>query len=130
MGIFDKVKEVVGKIKEENQGFASTMKRINSSGFCGNVNRGIKNGDFWDGSYLSIEGDHGVIYGSNQADYTFGAGDIISFDCVDNLKVTASVGNQDHPARRFNIVFKDGKKAQADILLDKIDSVKSTLGLN
>ena len=106
------------------------MKRINASGFCGNVNRGIKDGDFWNGSYLSIEGGCIVIYGSNQEDYTFGADDVVSFDILDNLKINVNRGNQACPALRFNITLKDGKKAQADILLEKIDSVKKVLGRN
>ena len=53
MGFFDKIKETAKQLKEENRNFKSSMKRINDrKAFCGNVNRGIKKGDFWEGSYV------------------------------------------------------------------------------
>lgn len=130
-GFIEKIKEFFKRLKEENAGFGAAMKRINSSGFCGNINRGVKkeNCDFWNGSYISVEGDKAVIYGSNQPDYVFGADDIASFDVVVNAKCTVSKGNQTLPGVRFNISFKDGKKAQADILVDKVDALKKVLAI-
>ena len=129
MGFFDKVKDAINKFKEENKGFGAAMKRINSSGFCGNVNRGIKDGDFWNGSYLSVETGQCVIYGSNQADYFFGGSDVESLEQVSTATVMVAKGNEQLPANRFIINFKDGKRAQADILVLKISEVKLTLGL-
>ena len=129
MGFFDKVKDAINKFKEENKGFGAAMKRINSSGFCGNVNRGIKDGDFWNGSYLSVENGQCVIYGSNQADYFFGGSDVESLEQVSTATVMVTKGNEQLPANRFIINFKDGKRAQADILVLKISEVKLTLGL-
>lgn len=129
MGFLDKIKETFKKLKEENAGFGAAMKRINSAGFCGNVNRGIKNGDFWEGSYLSIEGGKCVIYGSNQADYFFEAADVESFEQTSTARIMVSKGNQQLPATRYLITFKDGKRAQADIFELKISEIKLTLGL-
>ena len=129
MGFFDKVKDAINKFKAENKGFGAAMKRINSSGFCGNVNRGIKDGDFWNGSYLSVENGRCVIYGSNQADYFFGGSDVESLEQVSTATVMVAKGNEQLPANRFIINFKDGKRAQADILVLKISEVKLTLGL-
>lgn len=127
MGFLDKVKEFFKKLKEENAGFATAMKRINSAGFCGNVNRGIKNGDFWEGSYISIENGNAVIYGSNQEDYVFGAEDVASFELVEGVKCTVSKGDQTIPANRFIITFKDGKRAQADIIPGMLLNLQTTL---
>lgn len=129
MGFFDKIKATINQIKEENKGFGAAMKRINASGFCGNVNRGIKNGDFWEGSYLSIENGKCVIYGSNQEDFFFEAADVESFEQVSTTKLMISKGNQQLPSFRFLITFKDGKRAQADIIELKIAEIKLTLGL-
>lgn len=129
MGFFDKVKEFVKKFKEENAGFAKAMKRINSSGFCGNINRGIKNGDFWNGSYISIENEKGVIYGSNQEDYFFSGSDIESFEIIVGAQCTVSQGNNTLPANRFMITFKDGKRAQADIITANLENFKSALNI-
>ena len=127
MGFGDKIKEFFKKLKEENAGFASTMKRINSSGYCGNVNRGIKNGDFWEGSYVSIENGHGVIYGSNQPDYEFTGADIKSFEIVGTASV--SVGDKTLPANSCIITFVDGKTAKADIVTGKLAQFKITFNL-
>lgn len=124
----DKIKDFFAKIKEENKGFGATMMRINAPGFYGNVNRNVKNGVFWEGSYISIEDSYGVIYGSNQSDYVFTGDDIASFDFVD-VKCSVSKGNESLPAVRYLISFKDGKTAQADILLKSVESFKAKLGL-
>lgn len=129
MGFFDKIKSTINQIKEENKGFGAAMKRINSNGFCGNVNRGIKNGDFWEGSYLSVENGQCVIYGSNQEDYFFDGSQVESFEQASTAKIMIAKGNEQLPALRFIIKFKDGKKAQADIIDLKIAEIKLTLGL-
>ncbi len=129
MGFFDKVKDAAKQIKEENKNFGSTMKRMNNrNAFYGNVNRGIKNGDFWEGSYVNIEGSNGVIYGSAQDDYTFAPGDVKN--CTFSGKgPDIAVGNEKKPSMRFILEFADGKKAQADIIFDKVDLFKASFGL-
>ena len=129
MGFLDKIKAGIEKFKEENSGFLSAMKRINAKGFCGEVNRKVSNGDFWNGSYLSIEGEKGVIYGSNQENYFFTAEDIASFECNEDNKLLISKGQDKLPAYRCHIEFKDGKRAQADILVGMIDPFKTTFKL-
>ena len=128
MGFGDKIKEFFKKLKEENAGFATTMKRINSTGYCGNVNRGVKNGDFWEGSYVSIEGGHGVIYGSNQPDYEFTGSDIKSFEVVGTASV--SVGDKTLAGNSCIITFADGKTAKADIITEKIAQFKITFNIS
>lgn len=128
MGFFDKIKGVFAKIKEENRNFGSTMARINNNDFCGNVNRGVKNGDFWEGSYISLENGKGVIYGSSQDDYVFGAEDIANFTCT-GTGTDVPRNNIKLPTIRFIVEFKDGKKAQADILTDKVDAFKLSMKL-
>jgi len=129
MGFLDKIKEAFKRFKEENQGFGAAMKRINAPGFCGNVNRGIKNGDFWEGSYISIENGKCIIYGSNQTDYVFDGDDVESFEQSSTARLKITKGNQQLSALRFLITFKDGKRAQADIMETKITEIKLTLGL-
>ena len=123
----EKIKEFFKKLKEENAGLVQTTKRINASGLCGTVNRGCKNGDFWEGSYVSIEGGHAVIYGSNQADYVFGAEDIES--CTVGSATTASVGDKQHPAVQHTLVVKDGRTAYIDLINTAAANFKSTLKL-
>ena len=122
------LKDFFNKLKEENRNMGTTMKRINSSNYFGEVNRGIKNGDFWEGSYVSIEGDHGVIYGSNQDDYTFSASNITAFEHGSGSRMIA-LGNEKKASVRYIISFADGKKAQMDIFADKIDSFKLSFNL-
>ena len=92
------------------------------------VNRGVKAGDFWEGSYVSIEGDHGVIYGSNQDDYTFTGSDIASFELGSGSRLI-SRGNEKKASVKYIVTFADGKKAQMEIFLDKIDQFKLSFGL-
>ncbi len=127
MGFIEKLKEIIEKIKEENRNFKTTMARMNGTGFCGNVNRGIKNGDFWEGSYISIEGTGAVIYGSNQDDYAFTDGDIASFETASDSNITVSVGDKTHRGVRCILVFHDGKRAQVDVIADKLATLKTTL---
>lgn len=129
MGFFDKIKEKAKELKEENRNFGSSMKRINNrAAFYGNVNRGIKTGDFWEGSYVNIENGKGVIYGSSQDDYVFGPDDVKGSSFSGQGTVVA-VGNERKPSLRFVIEFKDGKKAQMDIIVDKVDLFKASFGL-
>ncbi len=124
------LKDFFKKIKEENRNLGTTTARINNTtSFYGNVNRGIKDGDFWNGSYVSIENGSGVIYGSAQDDYKFSVGDIASFELVSSTGVKISVGNQTLPAVRFVMTFADGKKAQLDIAANKVDSFKKSFNL-
>ena len=125
MGFLDKVKDFIKKFKEENAGFGKAMMRINAPGFCGNVNRGVNGGDFWNGSYISIENNKCVIYGSNQEDYFFSAEDVKTFEIESNKEITVSKGNEKFSGRRYIITFNDGKRAQADIIDNMIDNVKN-----
>ena len=127
MGFFDKIKSGIDKFKEENKGFGAAMKRINSPGYCGDHNRKVLDGDFWNGSYISIEDGHAVIYGSNQEDYVFGAGDVEAFELM--MPTTVRVSKEERAAVRYNIVLKDGKQGQFDIFVNKIDALKQVLGL-
>jgi len=122
------LKDFFKKLKEENRNLGTTTKRINGSGYCGEVNRGVKAGDFWEGSYVSIEGDHGVIYGSNQDDYTFTGSDIASFELGSGSRLI-SRGNEKKASVKYIVTFADGKKAQMEIFLDKIDQFKLSFGL-
>ncbi len=119
MGFLDKVKETAKNIKEENRNFGTTMKRMNdTNSFFGFVNdpRTEQDGDFRKGSYVSVEGTTGVIYGAAQDDYFFGKGDIISFKFIAERKQTIKSGNVMHDSMRYLVVFKDGKNAIFDII--------------
>ena len=129
MGFLDKIKEFFKKFKEENKGFATTLKRINSPRYCGNINRGVRNGDFWEGSYVSLENGKGVIYGSNQPDYYFSGEDVQSFDVDENKKCEVSVGDKKLVGIRCTIIFKDGKSAQADILVAMLGKFRTALNI-
>lgn len=130
MGFLDKVGGAIKRLKEDNKNMGTTTKRINNvSDFYGNVNRGVKDGDFWMGSYVSIENGQGVIYGSSQDDYTFTADDIASFEMSNAPKTKINVGNKEYYALRYIITFKDGKKASADIIVGKIDDFKRFFGI-
>lgn len=124
------LKDFFKKLKEENRNMGTTTARINSTAnFYGNVNRRIKDGDFWNGSYVSIEAGHGVIYGSAQDDYTFAAKDIAGFELSGAGQTRISVGNAQYAALSFVITFCDGKKAYADIIVDKVDAFKAAFEL-
>jgi len=125
MGFMDKLKQ----LKNENRNLVKTTKRMNSVGaFYGNVNRGVKDGDFWDGSYVNLEDGGMVIYGSNQDDYLFGKGDVVSCEPI-GAGPTIPVRDQKLPSQRFLLTFKDGKKAQADIISNKLGAFQKALGL-
>ena len=127
MGFFDKIKEGINKFKEENKGFGAAMKRINAPGYCGNFNKAIKDGDFWMGSYISIEDGKGVIYGSNQEDYFFCGNDVEAFTLIGPTNVRS--GDKTRAALRYSISFNDGKKGEFDLFVDKLDMFKQALNL-
>lgn len=130
MGFLDKIKETAGKLKEENKNFGSTMKRMNNrNDFYGVINREIKDGDFSQLSYVNIENGKGVIYGSAQDDYVFGVGDVKSF-ALAGKGADIPMGSVKLPSLRFDVVFADGKKAQADIVCQKVEMFKASLGIS
>ena len=120
----------LSKLKEQNRNFGSTMRRMNNRmELYGNVNRGIKGGDFWEGSYINIENGRGVIYGSNQDDYTFGPGDIKNSTFSGQEGSLVALGSERHRSLRFVLEFKDGKTAQMDIIVGKVDLFRASFGL-
>ena len=123
------LKDMLGKLKEGAALTAKTTSRFNSSNFYGNVNRGMKGTDFWEGSYVNIENGNGVIYGSIQEDYIFTASDIEKFELQENHKSEIGKGGAYYPAKRFFVTFKDGKFAQMDLLADKVDSFKKAFNI-
>lgn len=133
--IFKKTKEVgiggvIKQIKEENKNLGQTMARMNSAQFYGNINRGIKNGDFWEGCYINASGGNGLIYGSasKQEDYTFSKADVISFEKIGRGEMI-NVGQSKEPSVRCSITFADGKRAQADIIATRFEAFVRNLGL-
>ncbi len=132
-GFIQKIKDFFKQLKEENANLKPTMARINDSvNFCGNINRGFGKGegDFWNGSYISTEAGGAVIYGSAQADYHFNGEDIASFELVNGWNGTITMGGKSYNGVRYIITFKDGKKAQADVLVSKIDWLKTKLNID
>lgn len=125
MGFMDFVK----KFKESMAKNAKVTKRYNDMGFLGNIDRGLKNGDFGIGVYLNMENNVGIIYGANIDDYTFSAEDIVDFEVKKDYAAQIAKGGNNYPAKRCIITFKDGKKAQADILSDKFDKFKKAFHL-
>ncbi len=119
MGFFDKLKEKAKQLKEENRNFGSTMKRMNKKDeFFGNVNRGVKDGDFWEGSYINFEDGNWVIYGSNQDDYKFNMGEVKAFSFIGEGKPVSGGGEQNVRSARYKVEFTDGKTAQVDIRIN------------
>lgn len=129
MGFFDKVKEKVNQIKEENKNFGKTMARNNNKAeYYGWVNYDVKGGDFRQMSSVNIENGQGVIYNTSDDDYLFSGESIVEVKesgvghpvNQDNLKV---------PTLRFMIKFNDGKTAHIDIIKNKVDMFNATFGL-
>jgi len=116
-GFVDKIKDFFAKLKEENKGFGAAMARMNNAKeFCGEVNRGVKNGDFWEGSYLNLSGDNAaVIYGSSQEDYVITKSNIVSFKQL-TTPARKSVGGKEHLSAKYELVFTDGKIARVDFI--------------
>ena len=83
MGFFDKIKDALKRIKEDNKYFARTTARINSNNFYGNVNyrtgKVDPNEDFRNLSYVNVKNGKGVIYNADDEDYIFEPGDIVTF---------------------------------------------------
>ena len=83
MGFFDKIKDALKRIKEDNKYMARTTARINSGNLYGWVNyktgKMDPNDDFRAGSYVNVEDGKGIIYNTGDEDYVFVPGDIISF---------------------------------------------------
>ena len=129
MGFFDKVKETINKVKEENKNFGRTMSRNNNKAeYYGWVNYEVKGGDFRQMSSVNIENGHGVIYNTSDDDYVFNGEDVVDVKSSgagqpvnqDNMKV---------PTLRFVIKFKDGKTAHVDIIKNKVDMFNATFGI-
>ena len=59
--------------------------------------------------FLNIENGKGVIYGSNQDDYTFVSNDIKESTFSGN-GATVTLGNETMPSLRFIVEFNDGKR--------------------
>ena len=119
------------KIKEENRNLGKTTKRINDRvSLYGKVNYGMKDGDFWNGSYLSIENGKGVIYGSAQDDYVFSQSDIMTYQVKNSI---VRVGNPvegcfSGKGTLFEICFKDGKKAYVSMYAERIEAFRIWMG--
>ncbi|MBQ9736657.1 MAG: hypothetical protein IJV96_07735 [Clostridia bacterium] len=139
-GFIQKIKDFFKKLKEENRNLGTTMKRYNDAKhFCGNVNRGIKDGDFWNGSYISLEGGGCVIYGSAQDDYVFGAADVVSFEYVGTCDITVPATPREKETTgsstvnkagaNYTVAFKDGKVAHVTFIIDQLDAVKLALNV-
>lgn len=137
MGFFDKMKDTLKKIKEDNKYFARTTARINSNNLYGNVNyrpgKVDPNEDFRNLSYVNVENGKGIIYNVSDEDYIFAPGDIVTFTLAGDghaLSAKDANGNQAQiPTLRFNVEFKDGKKTTMDINIHKLDAFKATFGL-
>ena len=118
-----KLGNMLKKLKEENRNLASTMARMNNHAeFYGNINRGVKDGDFWEGSYVNIISGRGVIYG-----YTFTGSDLISMVPL-GPGAAIPVGNMKLSSERFLLAFADGKQAQADIICNKVAAFRMAFG--
>ena len=126
-GFFQKIKDFFRRLKEENRNLATTTKRINSQELCGAVNRGVKNGDFWEGSYISVTMDGAVIYGSAQDDYNIPAGSVKSIEKKGESKV--SVGDKTYPANKYEMKLEDGKVAYVDLMTAKEGAFRAALKL-
>lgn len=133
MGFFDKMKDSLKKIKEDNKYFARTTARINSNNLYGNVNyrpgKVDPNEDFRNLSYVNVENGKGIIYNVADEDYIFAAGDIVAFNLVGDGHGLANGDQKPIPTLRFNVGFKDGKKTTMDISIHKLEAFKATFGL-
>lgn len=139
MGFFDKIKDALKRIKEDNKYMARTTARINSGNLYGWVNyktgKMDPNDDFRAGSYVNVEDGKGIIYNTGDEDYVFVPGDIISFKHIGDGQPlnggTDKVTGQRIRLQtwRFAAEFKDGKKTNMDIDLKKLDAFKSIFQL-
>lgn len=130
MGFFDKIKEKINAIKEENKYFKITMARNNNKAdYYGHVNYEVKGGDFRQMSSINIENGKGLIYNTSEEDYVFTAADIESMTFSGGNGRHVNQNNIQVPTLRFMIKFKDGKTAHADIIHNKVDMFKAFFGL-
>lgn len=126
----EKIQNIFQRLKEDNKNFAVTTARINNrENFFGNVNRRVKGGDFYEGSYLSIESETGVIYSTTYDDYTFKKDDIAEFKLIDTSIAPIRMGDQSYPAECYRLSLKDGKTAQVDMIKMKVVKFKATFDL-
>lgn len=125
MGFFDKVKDTVNKIKEDNKYFARTTSRMNNKAqYYGRINCNVKDGDFRQGSYVNVEGDTALIYNVTDEDYLFKAEDIMTFELMGDGQ-SIRMGEDTLLTIRFKVEFKDGKHGQLDLIVAKVDSFKA-----
>jgi|GEM_PF-4133442 len=90
--------------------------------YCGVINYGVEGGDFKQDCYVNKMADGGVIYGYKQDDYRFYSSDIVEvIDLKQNVSVLTKAGAE--KGNRFLIRFSDGKKAYADLRVDKVLSL-------
>lgn len=139
MGFFDKIKDALKRIKEDNKYIARTTARINSNNLYGYVNyktgKMDPNDDFRALSYVNVENGKGIIYNTGDEDYVFEPGDIVSFKHIgegqplNGGKNTVTGQRIELPSWRFAAEFKDGKKTNIDINLKKLDAFKSIFQL-
>lgn len=129
MGFLDKVGSALTQLKEENKFLVKTTARINNKNtFYGRVNYDIKNGDFREKSYVSIEYGKGVIYSTGTEDYFFTAADIAAFEFVGTGRPTKQ-GDATLSTARYAVSFVDGKAAMMDIIAIKMDDFKANFNL-
>lgn len=129
MGFFDKIKKAVNQIKEDNKYMALTTARLNNKdAYYGWVNYSIKGGDFRQGSYVNFEDGKGVIYNTGDQGYIFTAADFASFNFVGDGQ-PVNQNNIKVPTLRFAAEFKDGKKANMDIIHSKVEDFKAKFKL-
>lgn len=126
-GFFQKIKEFFVKFKENNRNFMTTMKRINSSDLCGRVNHKVKDGDFWEGSYISVIGGVAVIYGSDQDDYIVREGSVVSFTPLGATQI--HIGDKPHNCTKYEMKLEDGKVAYVDLMTAKEGAFRAALKL-
>ncbi|MBR5544533.1 MAG: hypothetical protein IKU66_03580 [Clostridia bacterium] len=134
MGLKDKLnsmglKDKLSKMKDGAALLAKATSRLNSIYFFGRVNFGVKDGDFWEGSYVNVEDMVGVIYSTAYEDYTFTADDIEKFELQEDCKPEVAKGGDYYKAKRFFVTFKDGKVAQMDLLENKVDIFKNVFNI-
>ena len=104
------------------------MARMNDlNHYFGTVNYGMKNTDFWEGSYISVyeEGttEKAIIYGSNQDDYCFTSQSIVDVIRERHKNITRNYGNEKLSIMRYIIKLDDGKTAYADIPFENMKYV-------
>lgn len=117
------------KVKEQNKGFGAAMKRMNNGTVYGQVNQGIKDGDFPSTANIGIENGKGLIFGSGVEDYVFTGSDIASFEPSGAPQVVTKDRGQDTCTLSYLIKFKNGKKAVVDIFAGKLAEFKLRLDL-